>query len=400
MLPLRPAFLLQFMVLFVYSSTSLAAVLPDERMDAMVHSYDGGNVEVSGPAVLIRKNAGSSVSLMYNYYVDNITSASIDVEIGGSPYEEERTEQSLGVDYLNGKTTMNLSYTDSTENDYEAGTFSFGISQDFFGDLSTVSMGYSYGTDSVSARIGNNPLVFSDELSYIRRQNFRVGFSQILTKNATITLGWETITDEATERNNSGVTLNNPYRLYSYRDPVDPTRRLFSQEKYPSTRTSNALSLRGNYFLNTFKSAFHYDYRWFNDDWGIKANTFGLSYVHPVKNLELDFRWRYYSQNEADFYRDLFDFADQFTFMARDKELSAFTSTSIGMSASYKFAENGWAWIDRGSLNLSYDLISFEYDNFLDATQNHTVNGSTDAGLESKYAFDAEVIQAYISIWF
>lgn len=399
----KPFYLLQILVMLVYASTTYAAVLPDERMDAMVHSYDGGGVEVTGPAVLIRKNAGSSVSFMYNYYVDNITSASIDVAIGGSAYEEERTEQTLGIDYLNGKTTMNLSYTDSIENDYEANTLSFGISQDFFGDLSTISMGFSSGQDLVSMRMTNTPSgpVFSPPLSDIKRQNYRIGFSQILTKNATVSIGWETITDEATSLNGSEVTLNNPYRSYSFRDLADPNLRRFLPERYPSTRTSNALSIRGSYFVNAFKSAIHYEYRRFEDDWGIKADTFGLSYVHPVRNIELDFRWRYYTQGQADFYRDLFDFAGQFTFMARDKELSAFTSTSIGMSASYKFAENGWGWIDKGSLNLSYDLLSIEYENFLDATQNiGQPDGTFNAGEEPKYNLEADVIQAYVSIWF
>jgi len=394
----------QFFFLFVMtgllfiSSTSRAAVLPEERADAMFHSYDGGNITVSGPAVLVRKNIGSSVSVFYQHYIDNITSASIDVELGGSEYEEHRTENSLGVDYLNGKTTMNMSYTGSVENDYEAYTISAGLSQDFFGDLSTLSMGFSYGRDSVSKRLTNTPTgpVFSDELSNITRLNYRIGLSQILTKNATVSVGFETITDEATEINNSEVTLNNPYRSYSYGTVgVD---RNFAAELYPATRTSNALRIRGNYFLSTFKSAIHYEYRWFQDSWGIKANSIGLSYVHPVKNVILDFRLRYYTQDQADFYRDMFDYADQFTFMARDKELSAFTSTAVGISASYEFAKNGWGFIDKGSFNLSYDKLDIEYDNFRDARE--SVFGTAAPGEESLYTLKADVIQATLSIWF
>ena len=121
----------------------------------MLHSYDGGGIQVNGPALLVRKNVTTSTSVFYKHYVDNITSASIDVELGGSKYDEHRTEQSAGLDYLNGKTTMNISYTGSVENDYEAGTLDIGISQDFFGDLSTLTMGYSRGKDSVSKRLGS-----------------------------------------------------------------------------------------------------------------------------------------------------------------------------------------------------------------------------------------------------
>ena len=69
----KPLFLIPLLALFVMSSASYAAVLPDERADLMMHSYDGGNVEVSGPAVLIRTNVTSNTSVFYNYYVDNIS---------------------------------------------------------------------------------------------------------------------------------------------------------------------------------------------------------------------------------------------------------------------------------------------------------------------------------------
>ncbi len=382
--------------LLILQGVSQAAVLPDERVDALYHSYDGGDVQVTGPSVLVRKGISTNWSTSFNYYTDYITSASIDVIIGGSPYEEERTEQTLGFDYLRGKTTMNLSYTKSIENDYDADTISFGISQDFFGDLSTITMGYAEGSNLVGQRVSNNPKVFEDRAS-IDRKNYRVGFSQVITKNATLGFGWETITDEAASLNNSGVTLNNPYRSYSFGIPG--TSRSFAQEKYPKTRTSNAASLRANYFL-PFKAAIHAEYRWFQDSWGIRSDNYGLSYVHPIGDWILDFRYRYYSQTKADFYRDMFDFADQFDFMARDKELSTYTSTSLGFSASYEFAKNGWGFIDKGSLNFSYDIITFDYKDWRNACESQCAGGTASPGLEPFYSFDAEVIQAFISIWY
>lgn len=376
------------LLLYTASSVIHAGVLPDERFDALYHSYDGGGVEINGPSLLVRKGITTSTSAFYNFYIDNITSASIDVQIGGSQYLEERTEQTLGVDYLHGKTTMNLSYTDSSENDYEAGTITFGISQDFFGDLSTLTMGYSQGNDTVGKR-------GAADQSEITRQNYRVGISQILTKNSSLSFNWETITDEATELNGSGNTLQNPYRAYSFGTVgVD---RDFAKEKYPRTRTSNAFSVRGNYYL-PWKAAIHADYRWFQDSWGIRGDTFGLNYVHPKGDWIFDFRYRLYSQSKADFYRDMFDRIDQFDFMARDKELSTFSDNTLGITVTYEFAKNGWGWIDKGSLNLSWDRISFEYEDYRDARESQS--DATLAGRESFYAFDADVIQAYISIWY
>ena len=126
-----------------------AAVLPEERADLLYHKYDGGGVEVDGPSLLVRKNIGDSVSVGLNHYVDNVTSASIDVVVSASEYTEEREENNISIDYLRQKTTVSMGYTVSDESDFEAKTLSLGISQDMFGDLTTVSMSFAFGDNTV-----------------------------------------------------------------------------------------------------------------------------------------------------------------------------------------------------------------------------------------------------------
>lgn len=363
-----------------------ATVLPDERADLMYHSFEGGGVTVSGPSLLVRKNASTNTSIYYNYYIDHVSSASLDVLVGGSPYTEKRTEQTGGIDYLHGKTITSLSYTTSVENDYKAGTLNFNMSQDFFGDLSTLSLGYTLGKDSVSRR------GLTYDLAEITKQNYRIGLSQILTKNLIMNVKWETITDEATQINNSGVTLNNPYRAYSYYDS-STGQRGFLPEKYPSTHTSNALAISGNYYLD-FRAALHGRVKLYQDSWGINAITYQLGYTYPIGHWILDFRSRWYTQSKADFYSDMFDYKDQYTFMARDRELAAFNSTGLGITATWNFARNGWGWIDKGSLNMSWDHLEFNYHDF-----RNTLAGGT-PGTEPLYKFGANVYQFYVSIWY
>lgn len=78
--------------------TASAAVLPADRADALYHSYDGG-VEITGPSLLFRKNIKDKVGVRANYYVDMISSASIDVVATASPYTEERTQIGVDADY-------------------------------------------------------------------------------------------------------------------------------------------------------------------------------------------------------------------------------------------------------------------------------------------------------------
>ena len=85
--------------------------MPEERADLLYHSYDGGGVEIDGPSVLVRKNLGNSVSLGLNHYVDNVTSASIDVVVSASEYTEKREENTYRY------------RLPATENDHERGLY-------------------------------------------------------------------------------------------------------------------------------------------------------------------------------------------------------------------------------------------------------------------------------------
>jgi hypothetical protein len=330
-----------------------------------------------------------------------VTSASIDVETSGaSEYKEERTQYNVAFDYLRGKTTYNLNYTSSEENDYEAETITFGISQDLFGDLTTISLGFSKGADVVM-RTTRDPatgrrIVDPGFEQDIDRWSYRVGVSQILTKSLVATLGLEVITDEG--------YLNNPYRSYRFVQPGDTRLFALATEIYPRTRTSNAVALNAKYFL-PYRAALQGGYRFFTDTWGIKANTFNVGYTHPLGNTPwlFEISYRFYDQGNADFYDDLFDRANQQNFMARDKELSTFTSQTLRIGASYEFVRNGWGFVKKASANVFYDRIEFDYEDYRDAR--YSLLDSADpsfrtAGSEPFYTFGANVLQVFFSAWF
>ena len=157
--------------------SGVAGVLPEDRSDAMYHYYDGGGVQITGPSVLVRKSFKESFSVYGNYYVDSISSASIDViTSGASAYTEERTEMTAGADYLYDDTTMSLSFTNSSENDYEADSINLGVSQEVFGGMTTLGMGYGRGSDVVGMR--GDP-AFSEDVD---RRNYRLSISQVITQ--------------------------------------------------------------------------------------------------------------------------------------------------------------------------------------------------------------------------
>ena len=361
--------------------TTLAAVLPEDRADVMYHGYNGGGLQVDGPSVLVRKAYKDKVSVWANYYVDMITSASIDVVTTASEYSEQRDEQSVGIDYLTGKTFMGLSYTTSEESDYSSDSVRFGISQDFFGDLTTIGVSYARGRDEVRR---NGDETFAEKTD---RQNYRVDLTQILTRSLVVSLNYEGISDEG--------FLNNPYRQVRFVDPREARGYAYQSELYPDTKTSSAFAVRGMYYL-PWRASLRAEYRNYSDSWGVSAWNVEMGYTHPFDfGLTLEARYRYYDQTSADFYSDLFPFANSQNFLARDKELASFANHSVGAGATYAFNTPWLPFVERGSVNLFVDYMTFDYDDFRDVR----VTGGA-AGTEPLYSFDSFVLRAFVSLYF
>ncbi len=369
--------------LCILASAGRAEVLPEDSFDAMYHSYDGGGVTVDGPSYLIRKGDNKRFSVSANYYIDSISSASIDVLTQGSPYNEQRTQWSGSIDYLHADTAMTASYSYSDETDYKADTYGFSISQSMFGDLTTVSLGYARGSDDISSNVDSS---FAETADH---ENYHVSLSQVLTKKLLLSVNYDAVTDEG--------YLKNPYRnVRVLNDPDDPSAgyNFNTSERYPNTRTSNAISANFIYYL-PYRAAVKSGYRYYADDWDISAHTANVGYVHPLWGKWLfEVSYRFYTQTNAEFYADLFERPDQQNFMGRDKELSEFTDHTVGFALSYKVLEDGWGYLDKASLNLKYNHIWFDYENFTDVRNNPAV------GQEPSYEFDADVIQIFGSVWF
>ena len=367
--------------LLLAGNGAMAGVLPEDRADALYHYYDGGGVQIDGPSLLMRKSVGQSFSFFGNYYEDSISSASIDVVTTASPYDEKRTEYSLGFDYLRGDTTMSFAYGNSDEDDYQAETFNFSIAQDIFGGMTTVSLGYGNGSDTV---MSNADPDFEEDMD---RQAYRLGVSQVLTRNMLMSVNYEVVTDEG--------FLNNPYRSVRYLDPNNGSGYSYQAERYPNTRTSNAVGVRGRYFL-PYRAALSGGYRYFTDDWEIEAHTGNVGYIQPFGPWSFEIGYRYYTQDAAEFYSDLFPYENAQNFLARDKELSTFDTHTLQLGVTFDFIEGGWSFLEKGTLNAYYDHVWFNYDDFRDLRSNTGVA----PGDEPLYEFEADIWQLFISFWF
>ena len=345
-----------------------AALLPEDRADAMYHYYDGGGTRVDGPALLVRKEFADTASVYASYYADSISGASIDVLTTASPYRETRQEHGVGIDYLYRNTIMNLSYTTSEERDYLANTLGINVAHEVFDGLSTVTFGYTAGKDEV----GKTGTDFKED---IERYQYRLGWSQVFTKTFLMNFEYEGILENG--------YLNSPYRAARLQGLLVP-------ERYPGTRDSYAFAVRAMKGLMTadsrLGSSVQLGFRYFWDTWDIRASTIETAYQRYFDSRWLgEIHYRYYSQTAASFYSD--NFLAQMNYMARDKELSTFKSHTVGGKLTYTI-RNHPAFVKKSTFNVAYDHMEFEYDDF------------TDTRTLEPYAFNADVIQLFLSAWF
>lgn len=397
---LLPPFLRTLLGMCVIAAPVLGGVLPEDEADVMYHSYSGGDITVRGPSVLIRKKVGDSLSLSYNYYEDMISSASIDVKLSASPYHEIRKQNSFGADYLHGKTTYSVGFIYSREPDYIADTSYYSISQDMFGDLTTISLGYRRGWDQVyrdecnpalpAHPIGTEcPQIINDPSFHQRadHRGYTFGLTQILTRNLLANLNYEIDTDQG--------YLANPYRSIRYASPGGLGFTLAPQI-YPNTRTSNAASVLLKYYL-PWRATLTGSYRFYHDTFGITGSTLETDYTMPaLKGWIFDGSLRYYTQTQASFYSDLFPYANYANFMARDRELAAFSSWTAGIGASYEFPTPQFPWIHKSTANIRYDRLMISYKDYRDAL----LAAQYGAGSEPLYKLDANVLEVFLSIWY
>ena len=367
-----------------------ADVLPDDRADIFYSKYSGGGMDITGESATVRKKITEDLAVEANYFVDKVSGASVDVLSNASVIKDERKQKSGTVEYLHDKTTYTASFINSTERDYISNTTHFSLSQDMFGDLTTLTLGWSRTRDSVGENNGTAFVPKVTWLGHAESQSYNVGISQILTKNLIGGLDLEVITDDG--------YLANPYRSVRYVDPSNPKGYSLGSQIYPDTRTSTAVQGQAKYYL-PYRAAVTGSYRYFHDTWGIQANTYEIDYTHPIKNIWiLEGRLRYYKQTHASFYSDLFPFYPSQNFMARDQDLASSENTTIGAKATYAFLPDGWKIFKRGTVTVDVSRIQFHYLDFRDI-RDYGIPTYT-AGNEPLYHFDATVFQIYISMFF
>ncbi len=202
----------------------------------------------------------------------------------------------------------------SIENDYTGRLLSAGYNKDFNRKNTNLALGVGYGYDTITP-IGRNKI-------YQRRN---------LLVNATLTQTLSPVTLMRFGLDASQVRgyQNNPYRtVFVLGSPT--------LENHPRERFRLAGFFKLNTYFKPARAALWLDYRLYGDDWGIVSNTIGVKLHQQISpRLLIRYRYRFYTQTGADFYRRNYSLVTTPDFFSEDYKLEPFYSHLFGFMISY-----------------------------------------------------------------
>ncbi len=178
--------------------------------------------------------------------------------------------------------------------------------------------------------------------------NISLSFSQILSKNAQISLFVDLVKQQGwlanpmqrvyfADKNN--FYIGNAASIPNYLSPttLDVFHLADDIERLPESRLKIPIGARFNYYLNENFTLRTY-YRYYQDDWGLKGHTAEVEL--PIKlgttgKFTLYPNYRYYTQTAADYFAPYETHLSTSQYYTSDYDLSQFTSHQYGIGFKY-----------------------------------------------------------------
>ncbi len=323
---------------WVAAGISALAAAPGARAQSsldfryLFYKESGGRTQVSNPTVLLNQDfgeTGGQLNMLFAY--DTISGAS---PTGGYPTADTVTSAS-------GATSSTSIPLAAYHDQRKSGTLSY--ARKFGSNLPSVDISYSKENDYLSRTWGASDawttghgrgtlhFAFSLSRDTVTPVTTRVEHPKSTDQYA---LGWTWIVGEkdlfdvsATLMSLSGY-LDDPYKIVPVGTGTMPEHR-------PDSRSRRAVLGKYAHHLGDYRAAIRTTYRYYWDDWGIRAHTLDLEYdQHVGAHWLVSPRVRFYTQNAASFYATSLQ-APQ-TYMSADYRLSAFNSVLGGLTLAYE----------------------------------------------------------------
>lgn len=311
------------------------------EVDAKLLYYkeSGGRTQVINPLVNVHQDLGDAwgtVDLLLAYdtisgasptgaypSVDVTTSASGHTIAAGSiplsAYKDQRKSVGLAWGRQFGSNLPSIDVSYSKENDYTARSFGLSDAWTFAGGRGTLHGGVDFSSDIVA------PVTNHLQLPK-KQQGYALGWTWILDERD--------LFDVSTSLMKQSGYLDDPYKVV----PVGTAGTYLDvPEHRPDTRQRWAvLGKYGHYFL--WGGAIKVTYRYYWDDWSVKAHTLELVYDHRLdQDWVLSPTVRLYTQSAASFSGNTFAVRQEY--MSSDYRLAAFSSILGGLTVTHKMTD-------------------------------------------------------------
>jgi hypothetical protein len=256
-----------------------------------------GLMKVSEPIVWAKALVAEQWEVQASAAVDIVTGASPQLvsnrsgrpvqTITGASVTDRRTTWDAKVARRIGEATLAVSRAVSREEDYLS--HAFGVEARYELNERHTALLAGFGKSNDRVRSSDDPGL--DEPRHTRE--YLAGFAQVLSALAAV--------QSTLARTEGRGWFNDPYKVTLTFYPeglavVAPDRR-------PSSRDTLAWLTRYRQHVPGAAGTLQLDYRYYRDDWGVRAHTLELAWQHAIdERLSLRPALRYHTQSAADFY--------------------------------------------------------------------------------------------------
>lgn len=281
-------------------------------------------IRVHSPSLAVMTPLAGVWSLAGSVTSDSVSGASPRYHTaisGASHFDEKRTAGDLALTRYLQRGTISVGAAFSTEHDYVSRALSLQGSLESEDKNTTWSAGIGRAHDSI------NPVNGIVSGAKKDTNNVLLGVTQVLTPQDIVQL-------TVTYARGNGY-FNDPYKLFDQR---------------PDQHNESAALLRWNHHFAGSDGTLHLGYRYYRDNYQIKAHTYSADYLQPLSaGWSVTPSLRLYSQSAASFYYDP-GAGDPVPagyvpgpghFISADQRLSGFGAVTVGFKVS-KQLDRDW----------------------------------------------------------
>jgi len=331
------------------SIAPLAATPPDatqvsfKYLDYLDYSIEGRRMHVREPLLYVHAPLGDNYSLEASAIIDTMSGASPEFHnsltgASGKGVRDERHAFDLKLHRYFHRTAVAVGVATSNEFDYTSQTLNAEVQQATEDQNTLLTLGWSRTLDDIGS-------AWDDYLQEHRRSSeYLAGVTQVISPVAIL---------------QSNISYKASTGFHD-----DPYK---AADKRPDGRHQFIWLTRYNQHFPTPDMTLNLEYRYFQDNWDIRAHTLGAALTMPItQGWRLKPSLRYYSQSAAYFYSDTFPPKRFGRLYSADYRLGSFGAVTAGLKLSHDLdrdtvvdvaleryeQKSAWRWSGSGSSTL------------------------------------------------